>query len=241
MYLESFHPSAIDFVRAAIQPIHSFQKRTCVWSDNLTTVLRLFYSINQPFLCYAMNRRWLWASLTFLCDIILQVHCLSAVQGSPCYDVCDGEHATSSGDVVCTDDDFMNTNKGKQLQQCVSCLETSSFQNGWMTDPIFFLCEKDSMIEFTGRDSHTTDHLSFIQQTCLSGEPGKPISDCSDHCSNTTSSFSNIGGMGFFQSPFSYCSINSYAYESTAANCASCLQNQAGTVILGNCKLHKKG
>jgi len=80
------------------------------------------------------------------------------------------------------------------------------------------------------------DYLSSVQQICLSGKPAEPISSCSNQCNNLSAAFSSVGGRNFFQSPFTYCNESNNAYQAEAPDCATCLQSQEGTVILGNCR-----
>lgn len=183
----------------------------------------------------AMGQSRFRTSCVFILSFALQAQCLSVSQGSPCYDLCNGDQATSLDDIVCTDDDFASTNKGKLLERCVACLETSSFQNGRMTDPICFLC-KVASLKSSPLCSRASDYLSTVQQTCLSGKLSKPVSNCSNSCGNITSSFSESSGTTFFQSPLSYCTTSSNGYKLSAPSCATCLQTQQDTVILGNCE-----
>lgn len=91
-------------------------------------------------LYHAMSRVFYWPASFLLFAFASEVLALSAIQGSPCYDTCNGDQATSSADIVCTDDDFTNSTKGETLSQCLTCLQTSSYGSGYMTDSILFLC-----------------------------------------------------------------------------------------------------
>lgn len=90
---------------------------------------------------------------------------LSAIQGSPCYDSCNGDTATSSADIVCTDDDFTNTTKGETLSQCLMCLQTSSYESGYMTDSILFLCQYPRLPEVDSRVLLTGYRLPELRAT----------------------------------------------------------------------------
>jgi len=88
-----------------------------------------------------MSRIFSWGASFLLFAFVNQVLALSAIEGSPCYDICDGDEATSSADIVCIDDDFTNTTKGELLSQCLTCMQTSSYESGYMTDSLLFLCQ----------------------------------------------------------------------------------------------------
>lgn len=172
-------------------------------------------------------------SLTLVLAFILtlvRVHSLSVAPGSPCFDTCNGDTATSQGDIVCTDNDFTSTDAGNTLSTCLTCLHGSSFQNGFLADSNLFLCK----VLGVGKLSVLTriDYLSTIQQACLSNSD--VTSSCSSQCAPLSASFSNLGGRNQFQSPFSYCSANGNAYFKSASDCAACLQSKGGSVILGN-------
>lgn len=83
--------------------------------------------------------------ITFI--LISKVFALTALQGSPCYDTCDGGQQTSGADVVCLDQDFDNSTKGGILQKCLKCLQRSNFKSGTMSDSTLFLCTSRSVLE----------------------------------------------------------------------------------------------
>ena len=80
---------------------------------------------------------WILATGLF----VSQTLALTALQGSPCFDTCNGNSATSSADIVCVDSDFTNTTKGETLTSCLTCLQSSSYRQGPMTDATLLLCE----------------------------------------------------------------------------------------------------
>lgn len=182
-----------------------------------------------------MSRLYLSTVLLFVFSFVNRVRCLSAISGSPCYDPCNGGSATSSGDIVCLDSDWTGTQKGQTLSKCMTCLQTSTFRQGPMTDEILFMCRFRRRRPDDQADA-ILDYLSTVQQTCLSGPPAAPISNCSNQCDNVDSSFSGLGGVAFFQSPYGYCSANSNAYTSDAVACSTCLAGQGGVVTLSNCE-----
>lgn len=174
-----------------------------------------------------------FTSLTLLLALgltLVHVHSLSVIPGSPCFDTCNGDTATSQGDIVCTDSDFTTTDVGNTLSTCLTCLHGSSFQNGFVADSNLFLCK----LTRVGNLSLLTrvDYLSSIQQSCLGNSD--VTSSCSSQCAPLSASFSNLGGRNQFQSPFSYCSANGNAYFNSASDCATCLQSNEGSIILGN-------
>lgn len=84
----------------------------------------------------------LLTSITFIIALVLtQVQALSVFPGSPCFDTCNGGSATGQNDIVCTDSDFANTDAGKTLSKCLTCLHGSGFQNGFVTDSSTFNCK----------------------------------------------------------------------------------------------------
>lgn len=170
-------------------------------------------------------------SLTIVLALTLvRVHSLSVIPGSPCYDTCNGDTATSQGDIVCTDNDFTTTDAGNTLSTCLTCLHGSSFRNGFVADSNIFLCKVTRVRKL--RRLTRIDYLSSIQQFCLGNSD--VTSSCSSQCSSLAASFSNLGGRNQFQSPFSYCSANGNTYFNSASDCSTCLQSNQGSVILGN-------
>lgn len=79
-------------------------------------------------------------SFTLVLALTSQVHSLSIIPGSPCFDTCNGNNATSQGDIVCTDSDF-TTDTGVTLSTCLNCLHGSSYRNGFISDSNLFLCK----------------------------------------------------------------------------------------------------
>lgn len=166
------------------------------------------------------------ASPTVLVSILFlavgRVLGLSAFPGSPCYNTCQGGQPTSSGDIVCLDEDWSNSAKGQRLQSCLSCLQSSSHQSGPVSDATLF-----------------SYYIATVQQTCLSGEPGAPISNCGSKCADLPSAFTSVSGQAFFASPWAYCTASNNTYQNEGPGCALCLQSQPHTVVLGNCKVIK--
>lgn len=71
----------------------------------------------------------------------ISVRALSVLPGSPCFDTCNGGSPTTQNDIVCTDNDFDNTEVGQTLSSCLTCLHASDYQNGFATDSVLFLCK----------------------------------------------------------------------------------------------------
>lgn len=85
---------------------------------------------------------------------------------------------------------------------------------------------------------HLTVHLKYTQQYCLFDSAATQISDCAVQCSPLQSVLTTLWGN---TSPprflYDYCDANSEVYPNYAPDCATCLRNRTGTVVLGNCKL----
>lgn len=155
-------------------------------------------------------------NLSFLLGLCVSVHALSAISGSPCYSACNGDNATSSTDIVCTDSDFAATARGQLFKKCMTCLGTSTYIKNTRSDATLFLF-----------------YLSTVQQICVSNSSSTTRSGCGSKCSGVDSSFTQTGPE-FFASPYTYCSANNGGYGSIAGDCSSCLQTSNGTVVLGN-------
>lgn len=155
-------------------------------------------------------------NISLLLSLCASVRALSAISGSPCYSACNGDNATASSDIVCTDSDFTTSPRGQLFKKCMGCLSTSTYVKSTRSDATLFLF-----------------YLSTVQQICVSSSSSTTRSGCGSRCSGIDSSFTQTGPE-FFASPYTYCSANNGGYGNTAGNCSSCLQSQTGTVILGN-------
>lgn len=79
----------------------------------------------------------------FACFFAGRSLALSSLNGSPCYDTCHGQNTTTSGDLVCTDNDFTETTKGTVMTECLTCLQNSTYTQGPVSDSMLFLGAHD--------------------------------------------------------------------------------------------------
>ncbi|ETN42692.1 uncharacterized protein HMPREF1541_01850 [Cyphellophora europaea CBS 101466] len=144
-------------------------------------------------------------------------------KASPCYDQCDGGSLTVTQDLSCLDaayDETSGTAAGKQMRECLTCTETSDYANSsdTATDQYWFMF-----------------HLKYTQQYCLFDASANQIDDCATECSPLQSVLTTLWGD---TTPprylYDYCDATSGVYPNYAPDCAACLKNRTGTVILGN-------
>jgi hypothetical protein len=144
---------------------------------------------------------------------------------SPCYTACDGGSLTETKHLSCLDaayDTSSGTAAGQQMRECLTCTERSDYANAsdTATDQYWFMF-----------------HLKYTQQYCLFDSAATQISDCAVQCSPLQSVLTTLwGGTTPPRFLYEYCDANSEVYPNYAPDCATCLRNRTGTVILGNCK-----
>ncbi|PYH47355.1 uncharacterized protein BP01DRAFT_380571 [Aspergillus saccharolyticus JOP 1030-1] len=67
------------------------------------------------------------APLLLLTYLASPAGALYATYGSPCYDVCSNPTNTTSSEIVCLDESYNSTEKGRSFQKCVSCELQSNY------------------------------------------------------------------------------------------------------------------
>ena len=86
-----------------------------------------------------------FAAATVLCALLLLLQPTSALfttdRDSPCYNACNGtDTGTEVTDLVCLDDDFAETARGRLLQTCLECQSTSFYwSNATDSDQYYYL------------------------------------------------------------------------------------------------------
>lgn len=105
-------------------------------------------------------------SLLFFVALPYIILALQVAPNSPCSSVCvdsttldlsdPNSSNTGTSGIVCEDADFINTSDGKKWDQCMTCLQDSTFVQGGESDQYWFLCESKS--EYLAGRTMTTTH-----------------------------------------------------------------------------------
>jgi hypothetical protein len=143
---------------------------------------------------------------------------------SPCYSACNGDDLTVTSDLSCLDqayDTSIGTSQGKIMRTCLECTEKSTYSNASdsETDQYWFMF-----------------HLKYTQQFCLFDESAA-VDACGTQCAPLEPVLTFLWANT--DPPlrlYEYCSQTSDVYPEYAPDCAACLKNRTGTVVLGNCK-----
>jgi len=86
---------------------------------------------------------------TFL-SLVLHASALQVTPNSPCSSSCvDSDNLnfadpsssnTKNKDIVCYDSEYQSSSAGSKFQQCLSCLQNSTYTQGAESDQLWFLC-----------------------------------------------------------------------------------------------------
>ncbi|KAI9149211.1 hypothetical protein HJFPF1_11260 [Paramyrothecium foliicola] len=123
---------------------------------------------------------WLATAIVLRLAAALQV-----TPDSPCAAVCldadnldktdPGSSNTKSSDIVCDDDLFSSTSRGRKFQQCLTCLQDSSYARGKESDQAWFLYNLRYSVNYCvfGFPNNT----EFGSNPCITSEACGPLSD----------------------------------------------------------------
>ena len=79
--------------------------------------------------------------------------------------------------------------------------------------------------------------LKYTQQYCLFDDNDNQIGNCKTQCAPLEPVLTYLWANSTPPLPlYTYCNQSSAVYPAYAPDCAKCLKNQTGTVVLGNCK-----
>ncbi|KAJ5155354.1 hypothetical protein N7492_008157 [Penicillium capsulatum] len=147
-------------------------------------------------------------------------HSLQVTSSSPCESTCDGGKGTYTSDIVCSDGDYENTSQGKKMRSCETCLQNSTtYADDTDNDVYWFLYNMKYTLETCIFSHQTNPALSACNSSC---SPIEPVLD--------TAWFQKKGHLAAYK----YCTQNTGAFVGYSGGCASCLEKQSNTKVLGN-------
>lgn len=146
-------------------------------------------------------------------------------KGSSCSVQCGtkAQNFTGTSELVCLDTAYSDTSTGQTYKSCVNCLSNSTYYN--------------STSDFNGNSDQWWFlwHLKYIQQYCLIDTPQtSAASNCNSKCSGLKSVLDTSWIYSGAQPQYGYCEWNSSSYKTYAGDCATCLKEQSGGVVIGN-------
>lgn len=94
---------------------------------------------------YTLVAALLAPHLTVALQVTPNSPCASACARSPTQNPADSKASnTQNSDIVCSDADYASS-AGVKFQECMTCLQTSTFSQGDESDVMWFLCKLSDM------------------------------------------------------------------------------------------------
>ncbi|KAF9886451.1 hypothetical protein FE257_011483 [Aspergillus nanangensis] len=164
----------------------------------------------------ALNGRF----LSSFASIWLPATAMYATNGSSCAEKCHGGSPTADSDIVCNDEQYTTTGKGKGMKGCIGCEARSTWTN--QSDP-----EDNDIYWFLYNQKYTIDYCLWQNSSNTAAVPR-----CNRYCGPLNGVLGRTWGKDAGQ--YDYCDWGNGGLKTYAKDCAACLNSVAGSVVLGN-------
>lgn len=171
---------------------------------------------------------------------------IQVTPNSPCTSVCNNGGSTpgqklsqtNEEDIVCNDEAY-SSGKGQQFQQCLDCLQTSSFGTDAENDQMWFIYNLRYAADC--KQEHPTVTFSLLSQRagCFFGtnNPENLSGPCmvDTACDPLSKSLSAGNESTKAGDIFDYCSADNAQFSSIEPVCYTCLQHMEDNFYISNC------
>ncbi|KAL5351797.1 hypothetical protein ACLOAV_003658 [Pseudogymnoascus australis] len=153
---------------------------------------------------------------------------LRVTPNSPCTTVCVSGGSTTDqslsgtheGDIVCNDDDY-TSKKGLQFEECLNCLQASSFGTDANNDQMWFIYNL----------RYASDWCFFgINNAEALGGPCMVDTTCNPLSKSLSAGNESVEAGGIFD----YCTANDPGFEKLKPVCHKCMRHMEGNIYLSN-------
>lgn len=148
---------------------------------------------------------------------------------------------TVASDIVCDDVDFTSTSNGTKWKQCMTCLQSSTFEYEDESDQYWFLCKLQSTVD----DNHSMnltlalDNLRYSFDFCVFGFPngtgsGSNPCETSLACGPLRTAL-EYGNLSTTSTEFGYCDADGESVTGEYYDpCLDCVSSSGDTQYVAN-------